>query len=86
MIDGVSLKRVRGCPRQPEIPEYMKISVAEGAILRLDFDGTVKSGSVTLNGTRIIGEVNAEKYPEFIQGRGTLLAQPGNRGLVMVVR
>ena len=86
MIDGVSLKRVQGDARQPVVPEALKIDVADGASLRLDFDGTVTTGAVTYNGERLLGEISAVTHPEFVQGRGVLNATPSNKGMVLIYR
>ena len=86
LFDGVSLKRVRDTTAQPSISETTKIEIAEGSTLRLDFDGTVATGSVTYNGVRYLGEISAATHPEFVQGRGVLNATPSNVGMTILIR
>ncbi|MBP5543944.1 MAG: hypothetical protein ILM98_07705 [Kiritimatiellae bacterium] len=72
IIDGVSLKKVRDELAAPALPETLKIVVAEGARLRLDYDGTVDVGRLLLDGAGVRGTVSAATHPDFIQGRGVL--------------
>ena len=72
MIDGVSLKKVRDELAAPVLPERLKIVVANGARLRLDYDGAVDIGRLRLGGSGLRGTVSAATHPDFIQGRGVL--------------
>ena len=74
-IDGVSVRKVVGTVADvPSVPEKMRISVAEGARLQLDFPGTVKTGPVTLGGVVHVGTISAATCPDYISGMGTLEA------------
>ena len=51
VIDGLSLVRVREPAADvPSVPQKMKLSLAEDSRLRLDFDGEITIGTVTLKG------------------------------------
>ena len=89
MLDGVSLRRVRDTEAQPTMPSEMKVEVAEGAQLRLDYDGEVTVGQISLGGTVLDydTEVSAANYPEFIQGRGVLKSvKPPLKGMLLLIR
>jgi hypothetical protein len=88
MIDGVSIVQVRHDPDAGAVlPETLRISVAQGARLRLDFDGTNNVDVLWLDGRRITGIVSAETHPEYISGYGTLNVQRAeHKGLQILVR
>lgn len=88
MIDGVSIVQVRHDPDAGAVlPETLRISVAQGARLRLDFDGTNNVDVLWLDGRRITGIVSAETHPEYISGYGTLNVQRvEHKGLQILVR
>ena len=72
-IDDVSLVRCRDTvDAVPTLPHDLKIEVAEGAQLLLDFTGTAKCGPVTYDGVVHVGTIDASTHPEFVTGMGTL--------------
>ena len=74
-IDGVSLVRCRDTiDAAPSLPHNVKIEVAKGAQLLLDFTGTAKCGPVTYDGIVHIGTIDASTHPDFVTGMGTLEA------------
>ena len=84
-IDGVSLVRCRDEQDEaPSLPEGLRIDVAKGAQLFLDYTGTAVCGPVFYNGELYSGTLNAATHPEFITGSGTLEAIPF--GLLFIVR
>jgi len=75
LIDGVSVRKVVGTVADvPSVPEKMRISVAEGARIQLDFPGTLKTGPVTLGGTAYVGRITATSHPDYVSGMGALEA------------
>ena len=84
-IDGVSVRKVVGAVADvPDVPQKMKLSVAEGALLQLDFPGTLKTGPVTLGGVVYIGTIDAATFPDYVSGMGTLEAIPS--GTIVIFR
>ena len=84
-IDGVSLVRCRDTiDAAPSLPHNVKIEVAKGAQLLLDYTGTAKCGPVTYDGVVHVGTINASTHPEFVTGGGTLEAVP--LGTALMVR
>ena len=84
-IDGVSLVRCRdGQDTAPSLPEGLRIDVAKGAQLFLDYTGTAVCGPVFYDGNLYSGTLSAATHPEFITGAGTLEAVPF--GLLLIVR
>ena len=74
-IDDVSLRALPGTfDRSPPFDKDMRISVAEGAFLRLDFEGTNRVNRVRLGGQGTVGIIDAASYPEFVCGDGALEA------------
>ena len=74
-IDDISLVRCRDTvDAAPTLPHDLKIEVAEGAQLLLDFTGTAKCGPVTYDGVTYTGTIDATTHPEFVTGGGTLEA------------
>ena len=85
LIDGVSLRRVTDeLVDVPSVPEKIRIEVANGAILALDFPGTLRTGSLKLGGTHVTGLVNSDTHPDYICGMGTIDARP--IGCVLSIR
>ena len=68
----------------PSLPRNLKIEVAKGAQLLLDYTGTAKCGPVTYDGVVHVGTINASTHPEFVTGGGTLEAVP--LGTAVIVR
>ena len=84
-IDAVSLVRCRDTiDAAPSLPRNLKIEVAKGAQLLLDYTGTAKCGPVTYDGVTYIGTIDASTHPEFVTGGGTLEAVP--LGTALIVR
>ena len=74
-IDDVSLRALPGTfDRSPPFDKDTRISLAEGAFLRLDFEGTNRVNRVRLGGQGAVGVIDAASYPEFICGDGALEA------------
>lgn len=84
LVDCVSVKQVQGAEAVPDIPEYAEIKVSGGGKLRLDYNGCLNLGRLKVNGKSLMGEVSAEKYPEYISGPGRALVK--QRGLVLMYR
>ena len=79
-LDGMSIHRVTETVDDvPAIPKGLRIKVASGARLVLDFKGTNEVSSVRLGGTLLTsGVVDGESYPDYIGGMGALQIVPRN--------
>ena len=86
VVDAFSIVRALDVDADavPSAPSKMRVSVAAGASLNLDFPGTLACGPVTLGGTTVYGLVNAQTYPQYITGVGSL--QATNPGAVIIFR
>ena len=86
VIDSVSIVRALDVDANavPSAPSKMRISVDAGATLNLDFPGTLTCGPVTLGGTTVYGLVNAQTYPQYVTGVGSLKAN--NPGAMIIFR
>ena len=86
VVDAFSIVRALDVDADavPSAPSKMRVSVAAGATLNLDFPGTLACGPVTLGGTTVYGLVNAQTYPQYITGVGSL--QATNPGVVIILR
>lgn len=64
---------------QPSLAAVTKVTVANGAILQLDFAGTNQVAGLVLNGvSQALGVYNSTTSPSFITGSGSLVvAVPG---------
>ena len=82
-IDGLSLKRLYAA-EPPSVPPQVKIDVAEGARLDLDYDGTVQVCGLSLAGRGQVGVVDATTCPGFLTGRGKLDVRPN--GTIVLFR
>ena len=78
-IDEVSLVRCTDAvDAAPSLPSGLRIDMAKGAQLLLDYSGTAKCGPVTYDGNLYLGTIDAVTHPEFVTGPGTLEAiSPG---------
>ena len=86
LVDAAWLSRVES-ERDIDLPEHLKIEVAEGARLQLDFAGTNKIDSLRIAGKSYAGLVSVETYPELfpvIAGPGTLMITP--KGTMILFR
>lgn len=73
LLDGVSIRRYVQKSAPPDIPQEMRIELAEGAKLKLDFAGTLKLGGLKLAGTSVpSGTYSATDYPDFLSGAGSV--------------
>lgn len=84
-IDGVSFTRCHDtAAAAPTLPEHLKIELAKGATLLLDYTGKATCGAVRYNGTNYYGRISAATHPEFVTGLGELEAKP--KGLLILVQ
>ena len=83
LLDGVSVVKVdEAAQTVPSMPGKLRIDVAEGARLALDYPGTVKVGGVRLGGARAAGIVDAATHPDYVSGIGALEVVPGGTMLM----
>ena len=85
-IDGVSIRKVLGeVSETPTMPNAEKttIEVTAGARLQLDYPGCLRVDRLKLGGRSVHGIVDAQHYPEFISGLGSI--EVPRHGLIMVV-
>lgn len=88
-IDAVSILRLDGIvpaanESAPVFNTELKVIVADGAKLRLSFDGTNRVSGIYLGGRRVTGVVNSKTHPEYVEGFGSLAVNP--TGMIFVVR
>ena len=86
LLDDISLRGVAAdeMAQAPELDKTLRIRVAEGAKLRLDFDGVIRVGGVKYAGASRGGIVSAETCPDFVLGPGKLNVVPV--GFTVVIR
>ena len=86
LLDAAWLCRVES-ERDISLPEHLKIEVADGARLQLDFAGTNKIDSLRIAGKAYEGLVSVETHPELfptLAGPGTLMITP--KGTLILFR
>ena len=79
LMDGVSVVKVDEAAQvKPTLPEKLRLSVAEGARLVLDYPGTNKVASVRFGGVAVDSSriVDASSYPDYVSGIGALQLVP----------
>ena len=82
-IDSVSLVRDRDARDEaPSLPRDLRIDVAKGATLLLDYPGVVRVRRVVYDGKSYRGTVNAKTCPDFVTGPGTLEVVPSGTLLI----
>lgn len=86
VIDGLSLRKIAQDTARavPQLAEDLRIMVATGAKLKLDFDGSVRINSVKFGSVFVTGEIDAGTFPEFIDGTGRLTVTP--KGTIVIFR
>ena len=84
VVDEVSLMPMTASADELEVPSDLELTVAPGAKLRLDFDGTREVGSMRIGGRRAHGTVDATSHPQYVEGRGSLWAPES--GSVIYIR
>lgn len=83
-IDGVSLVRCLDTRDDaPSLPSSLRIDVAKGATLLLDYPGVARVRKVIYDGTPYSGIVNAETCPAFVTGQGSLEVVPNNMAVIV---
>ena len=86
LLDAAWLCRVES-QRDIGLPEHLKIEVADGARLQLDFAGTNKIDSLRIAGKAYEGLVSVSTHPELfptLAGPGTLMITP--KGTLILFR
>lgn len=83
-LDGVSVRKVSEVLAAPQVPEDIRIRVDEGAKLRLDFEGTIRTGTVRINGVGYTGLIDATTCPGVVEGCGKIFAT--GRGMTLIFR
>ena len=73
-VDGLSIRRVMDAPAAaPTVPEGLKISVAKGARVVLNYPGRIKVRRAVLNGVSTgCGVFSAKTHPDFFGGMGEI--------------
>jgi hypothetical protein len=82
-IDDVSFVK-EDAAAAPTLHGNLRLTVAEGAKLRLDYTGIGEVDRIKLGGIAVSGYVSAETHPQFISGDGVLYARP--KPTVMIIR
>ena len=76
-LDGLSLSRVsETVDAAPRLPRGIKIDIAEGARLVLDFPGVIRTGTIRMGNRRENGVITAQSHPDYIGGTGTIESVP----------
>ena len=85
-LDGLSLRKLTETVDDvPQMPEDIKITVAEGARFVLDFPGRKTVRGLKLGDVSVpAGIVRANDYPDYLGGIGELEVKPF--GLMLIVR
>ena len=85
VIDGLSLKRDYGEKTVvPSVPKDLRITVAAGAKLNLDYKGKITTRTLKLGGQGCIGTVSAKTHPGYIAGDGEIEVEP--HGMMIIFR
>lgn len=83
LTDGVSVRKVLGPARAPDIASdaELVLSSGNGGRVRLDFSGTLRVKALRANGAWLYGEVSSATHPHVFAGPGTVKtgAPPGLR-------
>ena len=84
VIDGLSLRKISkvDCRVVPSVPKDLRITVAEGAKLNLDFKGKITTRTLKLGGTGCIGTVSAATHPGYITGDGEIEVEPHSMTII----
>lgn len=86
VIGACSVKRIADeLAETPTVPGDLRINVKEGAMLVLDFPGTLKTGGVRLGGQYVTGTINAKTHPQYITGMGSIEATT-QTGMVIILK
>ena len=77
-VDGVSIVKVdEAAQTAPTLPSKVRIDIAEGARLALDYPGTNRVRGVWFGGVPADGRiVDAATYPDYVSGIGALEIVP----------
>ena len=83
-VDGVSIVKVdEAAQAAPTLSETLRIDIAEGARLTLDYPGTNKVRGVRFGGVPAEGRiVDAKSYPDYVSGIGALEIVPAGTTLL----
>jgi hypothetical protein len=72
LVDGLSLRPVRGASAEPPFHKDTVLDVAAGARVNLGFTGTNRISRLRLGGATVYGVVDASTHPDYIAGQGAL--------------
>lgn len=85
LVDGVSIRSIPAEQRlAPELSESLSVEIAEGAQMRLDYQGAVRIDSFRIGSSSFAGEITAERFPNALSGSGALVVVP--KGTLLLVR
>ena len=82
-IDGVSIEPVRNASCAG-FSKNVRIEVADGAKLALDYIGTNTVERIRLGGRSVSGVIDASRFPQFLSGPGALNCEP--KGTLLLVK
>ena len=85
-LDGCSIRRVVDeVAAAPVVPSNLRINVASGSRLVLNYPGMVQVSRVKLGDTVISsGVVNEKTHPQFIGGMGSLTVVPTSGTMIVI--
>lgn len=86
LVDEVSIKSIMLGAEAPDLNPLLRVSVQEGAKLRLDYPGTVTVSRVSFNGRLARGVVTAETDPDYVTGPGAMEVVPVERGMFIILK
>ena len=81
--DAVSITPAGDLP-PPDVGRDVEVSLDAGTRLRLDYDGTVEVGRLSLGGKSVVGVVDATHPSGLVYGPGALYIRP--RETVVIFR
>ena len=87
-LDGCSIRRVLDeLEDAPVLPPELRVTVANGSRLVLNYPGTVQVSRVKLGDIVVREGVVGEKtHPQYIGGMGTLTVVPCGPGMATIIR
>ena len=82
-LDAISIKPAGALP-PPQIDRKVDVRLDASTRLRLDYDGTVEVGRLTLGGSSVVGTIDATHPSGLVYGAGALYIRP--KGTIVIFR
>ena len=82
-LDAISITPAGDLP-PPDVDRKVEVSLDTATRLRLDYEGTVEVGRLSLGGKSVVGVVDATHPSGLVYGPGALYIRP--RGTMLLFR